>query len=276
MKIVVWVGNEPNQRALVNKIHEHFPLSGIVTETRKRKLKLTLKEIVEKGIEKILLASIAKAWFGMHKYYDRLYPEYPSVPRLNVENINGNEAYNFTKEKKPDLILVSGTRLIKQNLLSLRPSTGILNLHTGLSPYIKGGPNCTNWCISTRQFHLIGNTVMWIDEGIDSGNLLATEFTTFTGNESLSDVHIKLMEHAHSLYLRSIQYLVSGKANNVPQKEISPGITYFNSQWGLKQKIQLLRNMKGFRKKFKQNHFTERKDIKTVSLSEQRNTLYNL
>lgn len=266
MKIIMWISDEPNQKALANKIHEHFPLTAIVTETRKRKLKLTVKNILEKCIEKIFLGSIGKAWFGMHKYYRDLYAQYPGVPLLNVENINSDDTYSFTKEKEPDLILVSGTSLVRRKLLSLNPSNGILNLHTGLSPYIKGGPNCTNWCISTGQFHLIGNTVMWIDEGIDSGNLLATEFTPFKGNESLAEVHLKVMEHAHDLYLRSIQYLVSGKTNNVSQNDISQGITYFNKQWGLQQKIRLLRNMKDFRRKIKRGYLAERKDITTVAL----------
>ena len=267
MTIIMWIGNEPNQRALANKIHEYFPLTAIVTESRRRKLKLTVKKLFEKAIEKLFLGSIGKAWFGMHRYYQQLYPDYPDVPVLNVERINCDEAFVFTKENQPDLILVSGTSLIREKLLSLTPSIGILNLHTGLSPYIKGGPNCTNWCIATRQFHLIGNTVMWIDEGIDSGNLLATEFTTFDGNESLAEVHIKIMEHAHDLYLRSIRYLISGKVNSVSQKEISEGTTYFNREWGLKQKIRLLRNMGDFRKKNKQDHAAERQNIRTVSLN---------
>jgi methionyl-tRNA formyltransferase len=265
MKIIMWIGNEPNQKALANKIHEHFPLTAIVTETRKKNRKLTIGKVFEKGLEKVFLPAIGKAWFGMHQYYERIYQDYPSVPLMNVENVNSEEVYSFTNEKDPDLILVSGTRLIKHRLLSLRPSIGILNLHTGLSPYIKGGPNCTNWCIATGQFNLIGNTVMWIDEGIDSGNLLATELTEFHGDESLAEVHMKVMEHAHRLYLQSIRYLASGKSNNVSQKEIATGRTYFNREWGLKRKIQLVQNMVNFGRGVKQRS-ADSTGIKTVEL----------
>ena len=43
MKIILWIGNEPNQKALANKLQEVFPISAIVTETRKSERKLTLR-----------------------------------------------------------------------------------------------------------------------------------------------------------------------------------------------------------------------------------------
>jgi len=193
MRIVLWIGNEANQKALANKIHEKFPLAGIVTETRKSKSAFTIKKLITKLIEKLFFKTIGNAWFNMLNHFQELYPFYPQVPLLNTENINKDIVFRFTKDLQPDLIIVSGTSIIKEKLLAIEPQTGIMNLHTGLSPYIKGGPNCTNWCITTKQFHLIGNTVMWIDKGIDTGNLIATEFTSFTGAESLFDLHIKVM-----------------------------------------------------------------------------------
>jgi len=248
MRIILWIGKESNQKALANKIHEKFPLTAIVIEEKKTRKKITIGKLVGKVAEKIFLGKIGKAWFGMLDFYSRRFPLYPEVATLTVENINTTEVYEFTRKSQPDLIMVSGTRLIKDCLLSIAPPIGIMNLHTGISPYIKGGPNCTNWCIATKQFHLIGNTIMWIDKGIDTGNLMATEFTDFTGDESLLDVHIKVMEHAHSLCVRSIEQLSRNQLNNVPQSSLGRGVTYFNRQWGLKEKLKLLRNFAHFKR----------------------------
>ena len=157
--------------------------------------------------------------------------------------------------------------MIKKKLLSVHPSIGTINLHTGLSPYIKGGPNCTNWCISTGQVHLIGNTVMWIDEGIDSGNIISTELTAFEGNESLLDVHIKVMEHAHDLYIGSIRKLIEGARPGVRQNEIGDGKTYYSKQWGLKQKFNLIKNFKIFKTQVNSAEYARHQtEIKTISL----------
>ncbi len=61
MKIILWIGNEPNQKALANKLHAVFPITAIVTETRQSKRKLTIRLIIEKIIEKLFLSSIGKA-----------------------------------------------------------------------------------------------------------------------------------------------------------------------------------------------------------------------
>lgn len=268
MKIILWIGNEPNQKALANKIHSRFTISAIVTETRLHKKKLTFFLIFEKIIEKLFLASIGQSWWRMLKIYDKKYKNYPNIDILNVENINSDAAYYFTIKYNPDLILVSGTRLLKEKMLSLKPSIGILNLHTGLSPYVKGGPNCTNWCIANNAFHLIGNTIMWIDEGIDTGNILTTECTVLNGDENLNDLHIKVMEHAHDLYLNAIEFIKSGYVQNVKQSEITTGNTYFTKQWTLKQKINLIKNMSNYKTVFKNNYINNnRKDIITVKLN---------
>ncbi|MBN8880038.1 MAG: hypothetical protein J0I32_21010 [Sphingobacteriales bacterium] len=267
MRIVLWIGNEPNQKALANKINNLFPISGIITESRISKKRITAKKVVEKVIQKIFLSSIGKAWKGMQKHNYQSYPEYPPVERLNVEDINSEEAYAFTKKINPDLILVSGTRLVKDKMLSINPKIGILNLHTGLSPYIKGGPNCTNWCIATEQFHLIGNTIMWIDRGIDSGNILTTEFTELNGNESLLTLHIKVMDHAHSLYLKALDYLSKGYYKSVPQSDIDKGKTYYTKEWTFKRTLDLLFNHKKMDKYFKSGKIVEdRKNIRVVEI----------
>ena len=265
MKIVLWIGNEANQKALTNKIAKEFHVVGIVRETRKSKSKITIQKFFEKSIEKIFLSSIAKSWFGMKNMYDKQFLTYPDTKILDVENINSNEAFKFSFDLQADLIIVSGTRLVKEKMLSLEPKLGILNLHTGLSPYIIGGPNCTNWCIATKQFHLIGNTIMWIDLGIDTGNILTTEFTPLAGIESLSEIHIKVMEHAHELYIKAIIYLAKGGKNSVKQESIAKGKTYYSKEWNLRQKINLVRGMKKFEKAVSSNDYEDKKK-KTITI----------
>src|SRR5206468_12540277 len=123
-------------------------------------------------------------------HYDRLHPAFPQTP-IQVADINAPEVLALVEREKPDLVVVSGTNLLKPPLIAKIRETGkVVNLHTGISPFIKGGPSCTNWCLALRRFDLIGNTVMWLDAGIDSGAIIATERTPLTGRESLLELHI--------------------------------------------------------------------------------------
>jgi len=238
MKIVLWIGNEPNQKALANKLHSALPLHGMVTESRISKRKITFDKIRER----LFLPQIGNAWRNLHQHYSEQFPHYPQVKTLDVENINSDIVYEFSNDA--DLILVSGTRLIKEKLLALKPKIGILNLHTGLSPYVKGGPNCTNWCIANGNFHLIGNTIMWIDAGIDSGNILTTEFTQLLGDEDLDQIHLQVMDHAHDLYVRAVRFIWEGKTQSVPQNEIAKGKTFYTKDWSYSAKKNLVNNLK--------------------------------
>ncbi len=267
MNLLLWLGNESNQKALANKLANDFNIVGIVTESRHHKRKITLNKILHSLYEKIFLSAINKAWWGMKDYYDHKYTDYPLIKRINVENINSEEAYNFSKNLKPDLIIVSGTGLVKDKMLSVKAKKGILNLHTGLSPYIKGGPNCTNWCIATKQYHLVGNAVMWIDEGIDSGNIVTTELTKIDWSKSLLEIHIAVMEHAHQLYIKAIKFIEEGYTSNIKQSDIGDGKTYYTKEWKLKNKRDLVRNFNELQKNNRRERIIEKTSkIKTIEI----------
>src|SRR5262249_43989205 len=146
---------------------------------------------------------------------------------------------------QPDLIIVSGTSLVKEPMISVPVSLGIINLHTGLSPYVKGGPNCTNWCISNDQWSLIGNTVLWLSAGIDSGNIILSERIDVSETKRLEDIHFGVMEHAHDIYLRAIRHILFKEPpyQSVQQKSLGKGNLYLSRMWGFSQKRRLLKNL---------------------------------
>lgn len=267
MKVVLWLGNESNQKGLAHKIAAVTEVAGIVIETRVLKQKWTIGLLIKKIIGRLFFIQISNAWSGMKAFYAKRYSEFPKTPTLEIANINNEDVAKFTSNLKPDLVIVSGTSLIKKKLLSINLPIGIMNLHTGISPYIKGGPNCTNWCLASGQFHLIGNTIMWIDAGIDTGKIITTELTPLTGDESLTDLHIKVMEHAHDLYVRSIIKSAHAKIEGVRQAEIVEGKTYFTRDWDLATQMNLLRNFRKFKTVLKSDEIIkERNNLKLIKL----------
>lgn len=247
MKIVLFSGNASNQMALANKIHDAFKLEAIVVVNKSQKYKWNLKIIIDKVLSRILVSEITTSWNAMLKFFHNQFNSWPSIYKLEVFNINNQNVIDLIKKNEPNLIIVSGTNLLKDKLLTeLNPSIGILNLHTGLSPYVKGGPNCTNWCIANQDYHLIGNTVMWIDKGIDTGNIIFSEFTSFNNPKNLNDVQISVMKHAHELLLGTIKKIQQGEYNSEKQKDIALGKTYYTKNWTIKKQLNLKRNLPFF------------------------------
>jgi folate-dependent phosphoribosylglycinamide formyltransferase PurN len=266
-KIVVWCGSASNQKALVNKIAAAYKISGIVIDTglRKRR-KRNWIQLPGKILDRIRFRKVYAAWNSLLKQYDSEFPNWPDIPTLRVEGINDHKAKSFTDEIRPDLILVSGTALIKEPLISIPTSIGIINLHTGLSPYVKGGPNCTNWCIANNTLHLVGNTIMWLNAGIDTGNIITTEQVDIRNCRNLNEAHRLVMEKAHDLYLRAVNYLYTNNAplNSIPQDSIANGNLYLTKMWTAKEKAALIRNWK------KRENVTLIENPQTVSLKSER------
>lgn len=263
-KIVIWCGGASNQKALANKIAARFPVAGIVIDKHK-KVSRKLKWYQVPGLlwDRFRFRSIYNAWSELMQYYEEQFPEWPAgVPLLEVDTINDSKTKTFTEEKSPSLVIVSGTALIKEPLINIKTEKGIMNLHTGLSPYVKGGPNCTNWCIANNEFHLTGNTIMWLNAGIDTGNIITTETIDIRSAASLSAAHQVVMNHAQDLYGRAIEYVMKHPApwSSVPQSTISKGNLYLTKMWTKEKKKQLLQNWKN-----RSLHETNEKPV-TISL----------
>jgi len=246
-KIVLWCGDAPNQKALANKVAARFDLCGIVTDGKGRSAgKKKITQIPSLIWDRLRFRSIYNSWKQLQSYYNQTFPSWPDVPILRVAGINNDETVAFTKKMQPDLVMVSGTGLVKEKLLTTPATIGIINLHTGLSPYIKGGPNCTNWCIATNEWELVGNTIMWLNAGIDSGNIIASECVDIIQLEDLFEVQKKVMDHAHDLYVRSVEYLLSQQPpyNAVKQSSLGKGKLFLNKMWTATERKKLLKNWK--------------------------------
>jgi folate-dependent phosphoribosylglycinamide formyltransferase PurN len=265
--IVLWIKNNPNQIALANKIHIKKKLSGIVIEKHKTIKRPTLKRLITSLLDQTIFIIITNAWGSLQKKYQSEFPSLPAVATLSTYNINSKEVIGFTMSKKPTLIAISGTSLIKKKYIYELQKAKIINLHTGLSPYFNGGPNCTNWCIAKNSIEYIGSTIMWLDAGIDSGSIIKSELTPLKGGETLKKIHYKVMEHAHKIYVETILEVIQDYfIESVEQGKIGRAETYYSKQWNSIEKVMLLFNL------FKHhllnfNHTLPRKKIKTVDFT---------
>jgi len=103
--------------------------------------------------------------------YDSVY-DYATQMGWNTIRSNGKgcSLEDFIKESKPDLIWVTDYRyLLPLSLVNLAP-LGAVNLHPSLLPKYRGRASI-NWAILKGEEEL-GLTAHFIDEGIDSGDII--------------------------------------------------------------------------------------------------------
>jgi folate-dependent phosphoribosylglycinamide formyltransferase PurN len=87
-----------------------------------------------------------------------------------VKTINSSEAQKAIRQINPDVVIVNGTRIIsKKTLQSI--NAPIINMHAGITPTYRG-VHGAYWALAEGRPDLVGTTVHFIDEGIDTGSII--------------------------------------------------------------------------------------------------------
>ena len=260
MRLLVLTNRQNNQIALANKLAGVADVAGIVFSRniprRKPNLKKRTRLFLNRVANRTAGRELVETWFELQRRYGARFSSVPTSDVTDVDNVNDVETIRALERIGPDVVVVSGTNIVGANVIkAAQQQAKIINLHTGISPYVKGGPNCTNWCLARNWFHLIGNTVMWLDAGIDTGNIIATERTPLTGKESLIGLHWAVMEHAHEMYVNGVRRLAAGESvPSVPQASIAEGAHFETVDWGRREMRAALKN---FREHYA-NYFADR------------------
>lgn len=107
---------------------------------------------------------------------DRLMPawslaKHHYIPVFKCRNVNEEETIEFIKSKQPDLIISAYfNQILKTEIINL-PKLGILNVHPGWLPIYRGA--MTYFWVLRNNSESAGVSIHWIDEGIDTGALVA-------------------------------------------------------------------------------------------------------
>lgn len=139
------------------------------------------------------------------------------IPCFEPENLNNPIVLKLLRELNPDLIVVVAYgKFLPRDILDL-PPMGCLNLHASLLPRHRG-PSPIPACIMSGDLQT-GNTVMLMDEGMDTGPVLSQNGITIGPSDTSEDIHDKLMELGAPLMVATIDSLINGKLIPFPQDE---------------------------------------------------------
>lgn len=144
-------------------------------------------------------------------------------PTLTIANgqLNSEEVFSNVSNFNPNLILVYGSSIIKDPLLSLMPYGRMLNLHLGMSPYYRGsGTNFWPWVNDELQF--VGATILNIDAGVDTGNIIAHVRPSFEKNDTVHTTGCKVIIES----VLKIQELIE----KLDSEEQMPGVPQWKSE----------------------------------------------
>lgn len=113
-----------------------------------------------------------------------------SIPLHLVASINSPEAVATMRAVDPDVVFCVGwTQLLGRDILTA-PRLGCLGFHASLLPTYRGRAP-VNWALINGET-ATGNTLMVLDEGVDTGDIVAQRAITITDEDTCGTVYDKV------------------------------------------------------------------------------------
>lgn len=127
------------------------------------------------------------------------------------------EVIDALKKIKPEFIVVIAYgQLLTKEILDI-PKIGCINLHASLLPKYRGAAPI-NWCIIEGE-EKSGNTTMFMDTGLDTGDILLSSTFEIGENMTAGQLHDILMEDGAELLVDTLKGLEEGTVKRKKQGE---------------------------------------------------------
>ena len=142
------------------------------------------------------------------------------IDYLKHENINSKEFIKCVSKYKCNLFVsMSFNQIFKSEIINL-PSLKTINCHAGKLPFYRGR-NILNWALINDEKDF-GVTVMFIDEGIDTGDIILQEIFQIDDSDNYSTLlQVAYLECANVLY-SAINLIKNQSYSLIKQKDIHP------------------------------------------------------
>lgn len=141
----------------------------------------------------------------------------PPVKELALENnlevfqpekIKTSESVALLKELNPELIIVVAFgQILSKEILDI-PKYGCINVHASILPAYRGAAPI-NWAIIKGE-KTSGVTTMFMDVGLDTGDMIYKEYVEISEEDNSSTLHDKLSSAGYTVLKKTIDNLKQG------------------------------------------------------------------
>jgi methionyl-tRNA formyltransferase len=144
------------------------------------------------------------------------------MPILQPERTRAEPFVQELRQLAADLIVVVAYGQILPKAILELPRYGCLNVHASLLPKYRGAAPI-QWALLNDEPQT-GVTIMKMDEGLDTGGILATETTPIGSQDNAQTLHDRLAAIGAGLLLKTIPDHVAGRIK--PRHQPQAGATY--------------------------------------------------
>ncbi len=145
-----------------------------------------------------------------------------SIPVYKLKNINAPQSLALIKALEPELVIsVAAPQIFGKELIGVAKYT--INIHAALLPQYRG--MMPSFWVLAKGEKSTGVTVHFLDEHIDTGNIILQRDIQISPRDTLHSLQIKVAQKGAIALLEVIKMIESGKVVSMP---MSHGGSYFS------------------------------------------------
>ncbi len=139
------------------------------------------------------------------------------IPVYQPTKVKNTETVELIKSMNPEIIIVVAYgHLLSKEILDI-PPFGCVNVHASLLPNYRGAAPI-NWAIIKGE-KVTGNTTMYMDVGMDTGDMILKEELAIGEDETTGELHDRLSVMGAELLIKTINQIEKGEVERQKQDE---------------------------------------------------------
>ncbi len=185
MKITIFTSNQNRHNYFINYLNNVADELFVIQENRTILPGIVPSNYPQSQLMKQYFSQVVEAeniLFGKQsvKFSEKKVSILPIVPG----DLNQLSLKFLSEFLKSDIYIVFGSSYIKGDLVKFLINKKALNIHMGVSPYYRG-TDCNFWALYDDNPHMVGATIHYLSEGLDSGDIAYHVFSEYKKNPFL-------------------------------------------------------------------------------------------
>ena len=187
----------------------------------------SLRALVEGGYNVVGVITMPDKPVGRHGSVLQASPvkEYAlsqNLPVLQPEKLKDETFLDELRALKADLQIVVAFRMLPEVVWDM-PRFGTFNLHASLLPQYRGAAPI-NWAVINGDTET-GVTTFFLTHEIDTGKIIRQKHLPIADTDNVGTVHDALMAIGAGLVTETVDLLLAGKVDAIPQEEFIKDVT---------------------------------------------------
>ena len=127
------------------------------------------------------------------------------------------DEYKEILNTKPDIIVTVAYGQIIPSIILNYPKYGCINIHGSLLPKLRGGAPIHHAIINGDK--KVGVTIMYMDEKMDSGDIISKRSINIEEDDTLDEIYPKLSYLGRDLFIDTLPSIIEGTNKRIKQNE---------------------------------------------------------